>query len=152
MARKIAGISLIELLLTLTLIGIILLIAIPKFSTWKEKLGAASETKQVFSLIEKYRSYAFFHKTDINIKFNKQTMIVEDVTNNKVLNTTKLKYKFLDKHNNDNFTIRISKRGTFNGNMSLHTNIKTTPNCLAITFNSIRMGTWDENEKKCTVK
>lgn len=152
MVRKITGFSLIELLILLALIGIMLLIAIPRFFSWKEKLGAASETKQIFSLLEKYRSYAFFHKTDINMEFNKKNLIIKDILNNKELNVVKLKYMFLDNHNNTNFSIKISKRGTFKKNMSLHTSIETTPNCLVITFNNVRMGTWDEKKKKCIVK
>ena len=149
MVREIKGFTLSEIIIVIFIIGLLAAIAIPRFQTWKEKYSVKSETRTVYSLLEKYRNYAFTRKSDIEIEVNRNQIEVKDSSTNNTLEEIELKHPILNSSNSSSFSIKISRRGTFYPNTSIHivSNVNTTPNCLTVTINSIRLGNW--NGRNC---
>ena len=149
MAREINGFTLLEVIIIVVIVGLLTVIAIPRLQTWREKYSVKSETRTIYSLLEKYRNYAFTRKSDIEVEVNRNQIEVKNPSTNDTLEELELKHSVLNSSNSSSFSIKVSKRGTFYPNTSIRiaSNVNATPNCLTITINSLRLGSW--NGRKC---
>ncbi|MBZ4672605.1 MAG: hypothetical protein JG762_835 [Deferribacteraceae bacterium] len=80
MARKVnirKGVSLIELLVVIAIIGILLGIGIYNYNKWVKKQEVEQTIKDIYGLLEKYRTRAYTSKQEYKIKVSDYKITVE---------------------------------------------------------------------------
>ena len=150
-----AGFTIIELLVVITIIGILFAIAIPAYNRWTVKYSVENDVKQMYSFLQKFREKAFAEKKEYVIQFpsaslsgkNLQVLNGATVEDEIKLNTV---FKFSGATNN----ITISRRGVFNQNSiySLKYNFHPQFSCLVISRLRVRMGKWNDVSGDCDVQ
>lgn len=134
------GITVIELLVTITVIAIISTIAVPSFNKWLKRYQIESDTKRIYGFIQEARGRAFSQKIDLTIDISGTTTVLKD-TEGAVLTSidTKTIYK--------NSTITISKRGVISSGSSVLpsavSGLKPQYNCISISDLRARLGYYD---------
>lgn len=134
------GLTVIELLVTITVIAIISAIAVPSFNKWLKRYQIESDTKRIYGFIQEARGRAFSQKVDLTIDIAGTTTVLKD-TEGSVLTSidTKTSYK--------NSTITISKRGVISSGSSVLpsavSGLKPQYNCIAVSDLRARLGYYD---------
>jgi len=140
MARKIDGYTLIEILVTLSIMGVLLALAVPSYTDWQMERQLTSDTKKVLSFLQEERSIAFTTKQDIQFTITGTTNICDDMGN--CLDTENA---FIA--NPTNFS--ISSRGVFDTgyiriqNDSLRQKYEPRYSCVVLTTTRARLGKYD---------
>lgn len=141
MARKIVGYTLIEILVTLAIMGVLLALAIPSYTDWQMERELTSDTKKVLSFLQEERSIAFTTKQNINLTIDGTTSICDGMGN--------------CVHTENAFTgtstnITISSRGVFGNNEhirlqndSLRQKYEPRYSCVVLTTTRARLGRYD---------
>ncbi|UOD34524.1 prepilin-type N-terminal cleavage/methylation domain-containing protein [Deferribacteraceae bacterium V6Fe1] len=151
MDRKIMnkkGITLIELMVTITVMAVLIAIAIPSFNKWLSKYQIEADTKDIYALIQDARAKAFSQKEDITIVVNANTTTVKK-SDGSVISSISTKTSF--KSN----TINITKRGIISGGSSILpttvSGLNPQYNCIAISDLRARLG-YSSDGSNCNAK
>ena len=142
MARKIAGFTLIEVLVALVIMGVMLAIAIPAYTDWQMERQLTSDTKKVLSFVQERRSIAFTTKQPIQIIVDGTTSICDDMGN-----CVRTKNPFEASSN-----ISISSRGVYaNEHIRLQDDsmidrYEPRYSCVVLTSTRARLGRYDGRE------
>lgn len=146
MNRK--GMTLIELLVTITVIAIISAIAVPSFNKWLRRYQIESDTKTIYGFIQEARARAFSQKVDLSVDVAGTVTALKD-TGGAVLTSvnTKTSYK--------NSTITVSKRGVISSGTSVLpgtvSGLKPQYNCISVSDLRARMG-YTSDGSTCNAK
>ena len=142
------GLTVIELLVTITVIAIISAIAVPSFNKWLKRYQIESDTKTIYGFIQEARSRAFSQKMDLTVYVAGTTTSLKD-TSGTVLAfiNTKTSYK--------NSTITVSKRGVISSGGSVLpsavSGLKPQYNCIVVSDLRARLG-YSNNGSACDAK
>ncbi|WP_041223609.1 pilus assembly FimT family protein [Deferribacter desulfuricans] len=153
MDRKIMnkkGITLIELLVVISIFAIILAIAIPNYNKWKIKHEREKDLRQLYSIIQQYRTKAFTEKTSFKLEFPSQNKLDIKNDNGTIISSITFKVSF----DNPN-TITIDDRGTLSNTsiklISDSINDSLPFNCIVSNGIRVRLGKID-NGGSCVAK
>lgn len=142
------GITLIELMVTITVMAVLIAIAIPSFNKWLSKYQIEADTKDIYALIQDARAKAFSQKEDITIVVNANTTTVKK-SDGSVISSISTKTSF--KSN----TINITKRGIISGGSSILpttvSGLNPQYNCIAISDLRARLG-YSSDGSNCNAK
>ena len=151
------GFTLLELIVSITIISILSAIAVTAYTNWIKKVSIENDTKQIFALLSEARARAFAEKKVCGLIFdNKDVKLVCDtdmdnsITDETVtINKITLKNDFAK-----TFTYaKFDKDGTASILGTIYVNdISTDPNysCISISLTRTKMGKW--NGSTCTLK
>ena len=137
------GITLVELLVVLVILGILLALAVPAFDRWKTKASIESDTKIIYALIQKARAIAFTRKVDIRVQANSTSVCIYEGTN---------QLECLTLANPFSGSVTISRRGYFSVTGSIRyvgdANVDVNYNCVVVSVNRARLGEWNGSSCK----
>ena len=158
MARKIIfskkGLTLIEIIIALALVGIILGMTVPLYTKWKKRTLVESDTKKIYSIIQTYRMKAFTEKKSFVIKLENQNKKLNIYEGNKLVYSLELETPFSFTGNSLS-EVRIDQRGTFHGSSiyaNVDENVDAQYDCVAIDDIRIRLGKYKRSEGRCIAK
>jgi len=143
MDREIAGFTLIEILVTLAIMGAMLAIAIPAYTDWQMERQISSDTKKVLSFLQEERAKAFSTKQTIQLTIDGTKTICDDMGN-----CVHTKNAFEATSTN----MTISSRGVFdNGHIriqddSLRKKYEPKFSCVSLTLTRARPGRYDGSD------
>ncbi len=144
------GFTIVELLIVISIIGILTSIGIYNVVENLKKRNIEDDVNKIYSIIEKYRTLAFLEKKSFICKFDltKKNFLIYD-SNNNLIDKVNLKDKFYFKTGN---SLIINTRGLLSGSsIKPVENLSSTPeyDCVAVDNTGIKLGSWDKNNEKC---
>lgn len=142
------GFTLIELMVTITVMAILIAIAVPSFNKWLSKYQIEADTKDIYALIQDSRAKAFSQKEDIVIVVNGNTTTIKK-SDGTIISSINTKTSF--KSN----TVNITKRGIISGGNSILpatiSGLNPQYNCIAISDLRARLG-YSSDGSDCNAK
>jgi type IV fimbrial biogenesis protein FimT len=141
------GITLIELMVTITVMAIILAIAVPSFNKWLKKYQIEADVKDINGFIQEARAKAFSQKEDLQIVVSANSTSLKRLDGTTLTSiSTKTSFK--------NSTITITKRGVLSRSSILPSTISgLNPqyNCIAVSDLRARLG-YSSDGSSCNAK
>lgn len=144
------GFTLLELVISITIISILATIAVRAYSHWTKKINIENDTKQIFVLLNEARAKAFAEKRICGVLFNgKEVRLVCDTDmDSSITDEAGSIDKVILKNNfGKSFSYaRFDRDGTASIIGTVYaTDISTDPNysCITISLTRIKMGKWD---------
>ncbi len=132
------GISLIELLVVMVVLGILMALAIPAFDRWRLKISIENDARSIYALIQKARTLAFARKIDLTVQTNSANACIYEGTNQ--LECIALTNPFSG-------SITVTRRGYFSTTGSIryvgNANVYVNYDCVVVSVNRVRLGKWD---------
>ena len=143
MDRKVDGFSLIELITVIVILAIVLMVAMPMYREWIVKYRIESNTKDIYSFLQKMRHKAFVEKVKLDVELSSNSLCVKCDSSD---NTCKGIYgkgyiSCIDLFNGfSGNTVNISSRGTLNGGpIYYNKSNKAQYDCVRVSDVRIRM-------------
>lgn len=140
---SVRGITLIELIVVIVLLGILLTLAVSALDSWRTKASIESDTKRIYALLQKARAIAFSRKADLSVRASSKTICIYNGTN---------QIECVDLANPFSGSVEVSRRGYFSATGSIKyvgsTAVDVHYNCVVVSINRVRVGELDGNSCK----
>ncbi len=155
------GLTLIELLVILIIVGILSAISIPIYRDWIKKVGIENDTRSIFSILNEAKARSFAEKRVCGIIFNGNIIELKCDTNaddnitdeTTIINKIRIKNNFIKNFSGGVSYIKFSENGTASIIGNIHAaDISTNPSysCINISLTRIKIGKWDGSS--CNIK
>ena len=133
------GVTLIELLVAIAILGILLAIAVPNYSKWREKNSIENDVHKMYGLLSELRTKAFTEKTIVNFTFNGSNDVLSATYDNGSASVNlQNKFQF------DGTDVEIDTRGTYSGSSIRPVAASTISqvDCISVNDTRIAIGKW----------
>ena len=163
MGRAIRGITILELMIVIIILGILAALGIPGFIEWKRKIEVENATKELYSLLQEAKAKAFSEKRVCGLRWENEALTenfrficdgnedgdINDESDELVL------IKTFTVSFNENFNGRVcafNEKGFFQGLGGTFwvNNSKADYSCVSVSRTRIRMGKFQNG--KCQPK
>lgn len=149
MAGKINGFTLMEIIITLTILAIALAIAIPDFSNYITDYQMSSQINKVYSDLQFAKLYAITHKVQTIVSFDTDNsdnyeIYYKNGNSTIVLKNVNAGYPMAS---NNTSTVTFDSHGFADNSTMLYVNTQNNanPNCIIVNPTEINTGEWKDN-------
>lgn len=134
--------TLIEVIVTVTLLAVALAIAIPMFGKYNKSFQITSQFNQIEADLNWAKAYAFTKKVSVGVTFSQNSYTITDITNNKTIRgPVQLKYPI--NTNPQNLTITFAPLGYSRPAGMVFLTQANSLNCTNVSFTRIISGVYD---------
>ncbi len=85
MVGEVKAFTLLEVIVTISILAIVLAIAIPSFNKYMKSFEITSQFNQIESDLDWSKTYAFTRKVQVEVDFTANNYTIRDSTNNKII-------------------------------------------------------------------